>query len=365
MKRTERISVGVAGAGYIANFAHLPILSNSRDVDLKAICDIDLRKAHSAAQRFRIPQVYESLTEMLSNDSFDLVDICLPPASHYDAIMKVLDHGVNCLVEKPLTVKTTDADAVISYADRKRLKIYVIHNYSALPAVLKAKKLVAEGAIGRVRGAHVNHLNVFMDRHLNGQHWVHSLAGDYFAEVGPHLAMLLVEFIGSVDEAFVIAIKTSNYDSIKLDEYGIVARSNGAVGTISCSENCPSRVLTIDIWGTEGCLQVNADYQAVVRRGSLNSSMNTWGRGRAAVNDIYSRCIALLSTSLRVLTGRYSAETVGHCYLIAQAIKDMKGEGHYPIQTRDAREAVRLLELVFGGRSISARNSSSPSNSGE
>jgi predicted dehydrogenase len=297
---------------------------------------------------------------MLSSDSFDLIDICVPPSSHFDAMMEVLGAGVNCLVEKPLAVKTADADAAISFAEKKGLKIFVIHNYSALPAVLKAKRLVAEGTIGSVRGAHVNHLNVFMERHLDGQHWVHSLSGDYFAEVGPHLAMLLVEFIGPVKEANVIAIKTSTYDSVKLDEYGIVARGKGAIGTISCSENCPSRVLTIDVWGTEGCLQVNADYQAVVRRGSLNSSLNTWRRGRAAVGDIYSRCLALVSTSIGVLTGMYSAETVGHRYLIAQAIKDLKGEAHYPIQTKNAREAVRLLELAFGKNATSSTPQARP-----
>ena len=345
---TDRVSIGVVGAGYIANFAHLPYLSKNRDVDLKAICDTDLGKARSAAQRFRIPRVYQSLKEMLSSDSFDLVDICVPPSGHYNALMEALDARVSCLVEKPLTVKTADADTAISSAEQKGLKLYVIHNYSALPAVLKAKKLVAQGTIGRVRGAHVNHLNVFADRHLDGGHWVHSLSGDYFAEVGPHLALLLVEFIGSVEDAKVLAIKTSAHDSVKLDEYGILARGKEAVGTISCSMNCPSRVLTIDIWGTEGCLQVNADYQAVVRRGSLNSSLNTWGRGKAAVGDISSRCLALVSTSFGVLTGRYYAETVGHRYLIAQAIKDLRGEARYPIETKNAREAVRLLELAFG-----------------
>jgi hypothetical protein len=159
--------------------------------------------------------------------------------------------------------------------------------------------------------------------------------------------MLVVEFIGPIDEAKVIAIKTSGHESIRLDEFGIVVQGKDAVGTISCSENCPSRVLTIDVWGTDGSVHVNADYQAVVRRGSLDSSMNVWARGQAALGDILSRVRALLSTSFNVLAGRYAAETVGHRYLIEQSIKDLRGEGKYPIDTRLAREAVHLLELAF------------------
>ena len=348
MKNTNQVAVGVAGGGYIANFAHLPALSKNADVKLKAICDLDLHKAEKAADRFRIPRVYSTVDEMLANESLDLVDICLPPPSHYAAIMSVLSHDVNCIVEKPLTTKTSDADEAIELSEKKGLRLNVIHNYSALPAVLKAKELVAKGRVGSVRGAHINHLNVFMQRHIEADHWVHSLPGDYFAEVGPHLAMLLVEFIGPVEKAEVVAIKTSRYNSIKLDEYGIIVRAKDSVGSISCSENCPSRALTIDVWGTAGWLHVNADYQAIVFRGSLDSSMNVWGRGKAALGDIYARGAALLSTSLRVLLGEYSAETFGHRYLLGKAISELKGSAEYPIKTRNAREAVRLMELVFG-----------------
>jgi predicted dehydrogenase len=283
---------------------------------------------------------------MLSKEHLRLVDICLPPERHFQALTQALERGVNCLVEKPMTLTSAEADAAIDLAKRNGLRLYVIHNYSVLPAVLKAKALIAKDSIGQVRGIHINHLNVFMHRHLNVEHWVHSLAGDYFSEVGPHLAMLLVEFIGPVQDASAIAIKTSNLDTVTLDECRIVAKAKTALGTISCSENCPSRVLTLDIWGTKGYIHVNADYQAVVRRGPIDTSMNVWARGRAALGDIFSRTSALLSTSLLVLSG-YPAETGQHRYLIAECIKDLRGETTYPIDTRLAREAVRLLELAF------------------
>jgi hypothetical protein len=111
--------------------------------------------------------------------------------------------------------------------------------------------------------------------------------------------------------------------------------------------NCPSRILTIDVWGTSGAIHVDADYQAVVRYGSIDSSMNTWARGLGAIRDISSRVSALGWTSLNVLLGRYAAETMGHRYLIRQSVKALRGESSYPIDTKLAREAVHLLELAF------------------
>jgi predicted dehydrogenase len=284
---------------------------------------------------------------MLSNEQLQLVDVCLPPYSHIAAITQVLEHDVNCLVEKPLTLTTADADAAIALAEKRALKLHVIQNYSALPGVLRAKALVARGEIGEVRGAHVFHLTPFAPRHLDPHHWCHSLPGDYFAEVGPHLAMLLVEFLGAVDSVDSLLTKASAFPSIIVDELRILARAEKGLGTISCSMNCPSRILTVDVWGTSGSIHVNADYQAVVLHKSIDSSMNTRARGVAALGDISSRVSALTWTSLNVLLGRYAAETMGHRYLLEQSVKTLRGESSYPIDTKLAREAVHLLELAF------------------
>jgi predicted dehydrogenase len=121
----ERISVGVAGAGYIANFAHLPFLYNRSDACLKAICDTNLDRAKETAQRFHIPKVYATIEDMLSNERLKLVNVCLPPYSHMAAIAQVLGHDVNCLVEKPLTLTTADADAAIALAEKRGLKLRI------------------------------------------------------------------------------------------------------------------------------------------------------------------------------------------------------------------------------------------------
>ena len=346
----EQISVGVVGAGYIANFAHLPALSKCPEADVIAVCDRDLDLCRKAAERFHIPRVYSSAEEMLSKEELDLVDICLPPTFHKDTLMKALEQGVNCLVEKPLTITTSDADDVIAQAEAKGLKLHVIHNYSALPGVLRAKALVAEGEIGEIRGAHITHLTPFAPRHLDPHHWCHSLPGDYFAEVGPHLAMLLVEFLGRVNGVESRLAKASAFPSINVDELRIIAQTGKGLGTITCSMNCPSRILTIDVWGTTGAIHVNADYQAVVHHGSIDSSMNTWARGMSALGDISSRISALTWTGANVIIGRYAPETMGHQYLIQQSLRTLRGESCYPIDTKLARDAVHLLELAFSNR---------------
>jgi len=344
---TERVSVGMIGAGYIANLSHLPNLCRNPEANVKSICDENISLSRETAARFHIPKVYDQIDDMLENEDLQLVDICVPPNRHREVISTSLEHDVNCLVEKPLTLTTSDADDVIALAKARQRQLYVIHNYSALPATLKAKSMIAAGTIGKVRGAQVNHFMIFPPRHLDPNHWCHSLPGDYFSEVGPHLAMLLVEFMGKIDEAHAFATKTSDHEGIKIDELRIVARSGNILGTIDCSMNCPSRILTADIWGTNGELHVDADYQAVIYRGPLDSKMNTTTRGVLALKDIFTRITSLAWTSVNVMTGKYQPETTGHRYLIQESLQAIKNEAQYPIDTNLARESVHLLELAF------------------
>ena len=54
--------------------------------------------------------VYESLDAMLEDDSIDLIDICLPPSLHAEAIEKSLAAGKSVLCEKPLALSFSEAD---------------------------------------------------------------------------------------------------------------------------------------------------------------------------------------------------------------------------------------------------------------
>lgn len=343
----KKTAVGVAGAGYIANFAHLPPLAKIRGVNLAAVCDRDITAARAAAEKFGIPNVYTSLDEMLSAEKLDMVDVCLPPQEHKDALVTILKRGINCLVEKPLTVNTADADAVIALADEQGVKLHVTYNFSVVPAVIKAKKLIASGAIGDVVGVHINNFVLPHERYFAPDHWCHDLPGEYFADLAPHLAMLMTEFIGPADSVQAAAEKLDANTPLRFDELRIIGQNAGAMGTITCSLNCPAFLLTMDIAGTRGMIHLSGDYQAVVCYRATGHYSSAWSRGMVGVKDILSRLSALAETSANVLIGKYAPLTMGHRHLIESSIRSLRGEGDYPLDIRHAREAVRLLETAF------------------
>lgn len=62
--------------------------------------------------------VTESLDALLADDSIDLIDVCLPPHLHVDAVTRSLNAGKHVLCEKPLALNSPDAQALTDLANQ-------------------------------------------------------------------------------------------------------------------------------------------------------------------------------------------------------------------------------------------------------
>ncbi len=87
---------------------------------------------------------YESLDQMLEDDTIDLIDICLPPSLHPDAIQKCLAAGKHVLCEKPLALDAATAESLAKQAQPGHLMVAHI-----LPLMPEFKLLVDAAADGR------------------------------------------------------------------------------------------------------------------------------------------------------------------------------------------------------------------------
>lgn len=71
-------------------------------VRLKYIFDALTEKAEAAKEQYGIEQVAESLDQILADGEVDVVDICTPPFTHKDLIIRGLSAGKHVICEKPL-----------------------------------------------------------------------------------------------------------------------------------------------------------------------------------------------------------------------------------------------------------------------
>ena len=76
---------------------------------------------------------YETLDEMLADDSIDLVDICLPVHVHVDAVRRCLEAGKHVLCEKPLALRAGEAADLVALAQDKGKHLLVAHVLAFFP----------------------------------------------------------------------------------------------------------------------------------------------------------------------------------------------------------------------------------------
>ena len=147
---------GVVGVGFMS-WIHYLAYQQSSHGEMVAFCSRDPQKRagdwRGIQGNFGPPgeqidvsaiAAYESLDEMLTDDSIDLIDICLPPALHPEAIRKCLAAGKSVLCEKPLALDAATADALAKEAPPGKLMVAHI-----LPLMPEFKFLVDAASDGR------------------------------------------------------------------------------------------------------------------------------------------------------------------------------------------------------------------------
>ncbi|MGE0042804.1 MAG: Gfo/Idh/MocA family protein [Vicinamibacterales bacterium] len=144
---TDKLRIGVIGAGRWSRTAHLPGFTRSPLCDLVAICDLDRELAQARQREFSIPDLHTDAEELLAREDIDVIDVCTR-GDHQDLVFKVLEAGKHCLVEKPVCHDYRDVWRAHELARSKGLKTKVGLTFRYAPAVMYMFDLIREGFIG-------------------------------------------------------------------------------------------------------------------------------------------------------------------------------------------------------------------------
>ncbi len=117
------IRAGVVGAGFFGTF-HARKYAGLQGVELKAIIDPDELRAATLAEELSTASA-PRLRDVL--DGLDVVTVAAPALYHYILTKEALEAGKHVLVEKPIALKTKDADQLIALAADKNLVLQVGH----------------------------------------------------------------------------------------------------------------------------------------------------------------------------------------------------------------------------------------------
>jgi predicted dehydrogenase len=136
----EKVKVGIIGVGYLGT-QHARILSYLEEAELKAVADVNFRKALEIGNRHGV-QYYQDYKDMI--DDIDAAVVATPTVEHYAISMDLLERGKSVLVEKPITATVEEGERLVETAARKGLILQVGHLERFNPAVEAVEDIITD-----------------------------------------------------------------------------------------------------------------------------------------------------------------------------------------------------------------------------
>jgi predicted dehydrogenase len=149
----EALRIGVVGVGALALRGILPHLTQAAVSDrviVTALCEPVVERARAAAERFGVPQVFESVDELIESGAVDAVTIASPIGLHFEHCRVALEAGLHVHVNKTLSTTVGEADTLIELAKERDVRLVASPGEVLRPQVTKTRELIASDAIGDV-----------------------------------------------------------------------------------------------------------------------------------------------------------------------------------------------------------------------
>ena len=119
--------------------------------EIVALCDLLPERLEALGKIVNVSTHFTDLDEMIKETKPDIVAIPTATELHYPLCMRVLEHGVNIEVEKPLSVDLVQADAILQKAKERNARVVVHHQRRVAPTMQAIAKALEEGKIGELR----------------------------------------------------------------------------------------------------------------------------------------------------------------------------------------------------------------------
>lgn len=146
---TERLGVGIIGCGSIS-VNHLKALSQTENVYIAAVCDIDPAKCRQAAEQYGAT-AYTNYHDLLADQNVQSVHICTPHYLHAPMAIDALSTGHHVLTEKPMAISLDQANAMLAAeaASGKTLGVCFQNRYNAATRCIEQ---AIQNGLGPVKG---------------------------------------------------------------------------------------------------------------------------------------------------------------------------------------------------------------------
>jgi predicted dehydrogenase len=147
----RRARIGVVGAGWWSTQFHIPTLLSDDRAQIVGVADIDADRRSAVSRAFGIETVFADHHALLTESEPEGVVIAVPHAWHYPVARDALAAGAHVLVEKPMTLTSRDAWALVHRARDHGRHLTVGYPWNYTSHARAVRELIAGGRVGDIQ----------------------------------------------------------------------------------------------------------------------------------------------------------------------------------------------------------------------
>ncbi|PZF65149.1 gfo/Idh/MocA family oxidoreductase [Curtobacterium sp. MCBD17_013] len=140
------LRVAVVGPGGWGR-QHTRVFAARADTDLVAVVGRHPDRTAKAAATLGA-RAYTDIDRMIEAERPDLVSVSLPNEEHFEPTMRLLEHGIPLLVEKPLVFDLHQADTLLAAAAEQDTFFAIDFNHRYAEPVRRTRRAIENGSIG-------------------------------------------------------------------------------------------------------------------------------------------------------------------------------------------------------------------------
>jgi len=223
--------IGIIGAGHFGA-VHARAIAQVEGLEIVAVCREDAEAAAAFAAEHG-GRVYVNWRELLADPRVDAVVIATPHHLHRDVAIGAAEAGKHILLEKPMAPSLAECDDINAAVARAGVHLMVGHvMHFALPC-LKAKEIIASGAIGKPLVGSSAMVKFWMESNRRPWHLSKANGGGMLMTAGIHSLDRLVWLMGS-DVVGVNALAGTFFHDQEADDTALIGLrfADGGIGQV-------------------------------------------------------------------------------------------------------------------------------------
>jgi predicted dehydrogenase len=351
---TDKIRVGIIGAGNWAKYGHIPALQALEGFEVVGVSSRKQETADKTAAEFGIPHPFADEQALIEHPDVDLVAVVAPAPEHARLAKAVIAAGKDVYSEWPLTTSTAESEELLALAEAKGVRHIVGLQRRMGPSARYTRDLVAQGYVGKLRGVSMRvSVDAFPDTMPGRYEWAfHSSSFSHVLSIyAAHFGDMLYRSVGFPKK--LTSVIETQFPFFTVEETGEqIANTNPnevmVIGTLEGGGLFSMQVeggqthrtgLHIEISGTEGVLRITNPLAFQNKQDNAIEGMNGTARTFAPL-PIPDQYETLTNTGLDV-----SAQDLA--YLYAAYASDKRNGTSEASNFQDAVRQHRLIDEIY------------------